>query len=481
MKRILLVLALVVATTSFAQTAADTVADSLLRHEGYTELNRILRADAEFSPAMQLRAEATVASRLRRFDESNALIDKLITSPELMAATPPEALSELAAMMGTNYRHSGDYASAAELYRSFAEQYPVESEDYQSLTFAAEYFERWAAQPRTTIERASEMVEVPFRIDSAMRGQIIRIEAEVNGRMTEMIFDTGCAEMSFADEQFARDHNLRDTGITLNINGVGGNGTGRLAMADSIRVGGLTLRNAMFAISPDEGIRMRDGSLFRLGGVLGCNFILAAEVFEFDNETRTIRFPAPESVLRDDEAANMWMNDSGLFYVEAEVGGHPATMQFDTGNAKSNLTSVYYHKHRDEVEASGVRGTVGMSGFGGMVTGEGFRMPEVGLEVDGAAATLRNTQVTPDIAGAHEEGEDGALGVDFMTAYPRIRVDYRAMRISVLSERREMPTADPADAHIESPKYKARKTEVWQSKNRRAGVSVKTNSPVDNF
>ncbi len=424
--KLLIILALCCALNAGAQNRGDEEALKMLVEHRYAMLDNALNDSTSFSPAMRLRAKAIVAARQRRFEESNTLIEQLLSSQELAAATPPDVLSELAAMLGTNFRHAGDYSSVADLYGSFAEQYP----DDQTLAHAADYFKGWASQPRTTFERTSQMVEIPFHIDSAYRGQILRIEAEVNGRTTKMIFDTGCAEISFADEQFAHEHNLRDTGITLTANGVG-KGTIRLAIADSIRVGGLILRNALFGVSSEEGIKTQDGSLFRIGGVLGCNFILAAEVFEFDNQTQTIRFPAPEYVVHDDKSANMWMDERGLFYIDAEVGEHPVTMQFDSGNAKTNLTSIYYKKYSDEVKASGERGTVSKGGFGGTVIGEGFYLPTVQLCIDGTTTTLHNTQVTPDIAGIHEGEEDGSLGVDFLTAYPRIRVNYKAMHVSV--------------------------------------------------
>ncbi len=478
MKRLLLLWMLVFGSASYAQSTDDTRVDSLLNHNRIIELHALLQEGATLSPAVQLRAEAIVATHLRQFERSNTLIEKFLNSPELIAATSPEMLSELAVLQGTNFRHTGDYAAAAAIYRNFAEQYEVGSEEHQSLTEAVNFFEGCATQPPTRLERTAETIEIPFRIDSLHRGQMLRIDAEVNGRRAEMIFDTGCAEMSFADELFAREYGLRDTGIPLEISGVG-EGSGRLAIADSIRVGGLILRNALFAITPEEGLKLQDGSIFHVGGVLGCNFILAAEVFELDNQTQTIRFPAPEEVVRNGEKPNLWMSESGLFYLESEVNGHPVTMQFDSGNGQSDLTNRYYQKYREEVEASAERSVVGMSGFGGMILGEGYRFPTLTVQVDGKTTTLYNTQVAVDIASAYTDEEEGSFGVDFLMAYPRIRIDYRAMRISILPERQPLPAAREENGkRIESPSYQPPKRSIWKSKNHRAGIEIETHSPV---
>lgn len=432
MKRFILAIGLLCTAICNAQTPADLRADSLLRCGDYFTLDSMLaRTETTLSPAVRLRAAAMTDARFRRFERSNDAIATLLNNP----ATDASWQEPLVGQLLSNFRMSGDNASAAALYKQLWEM-DADTANRASHAKVHSFFAGQAALPATRLERPEAAVEIPFRIDSTGRGFMLRIDVEIGGSTESFIFDTGCAEMSFASEAFARSHGIRPTGISLDINGVTGSGSGWLGIADSLCIGPMTLHNALFAITPTMPI----DSVYRVEAVLGCNFMLRAGVIEFHAKERIIRFPAKGDTFPAGRP-NMLMEGNGLFYIRAEADGNPVLLQFDSGNTKSSFSPVYFEKHREEIEATCSEKTFKTGGFSGIVEGRCYVKPAVEIRIGRHPVILRNTQIATDLGLSHETGEDGSLGADFLTACDCVRVDYGAMRISVTN--RELPEASP--------------------------------------
>lgn len=463
MKRILLSLALFAAAICRAESPADRAADSLLQCGDWFALERLLaETDDALAPAARLRAQAMTDARFRRFDSSNEAIFALLNDPQ----TSPEWQGALVGQLLSNYRMARDHAAAAALYAQLRQQDP-DPEHRAAHDNAQGFFDIQAALPAMRLERPDDDVEIPFRLETAGRGMLLSIDAEINGRPAPFVIDTGCAEFSFASEEFAKEHGIRPLDFELVMSGVSGSQRSRLGIADSLRIGPMTLYNAVFVISDAP----TDSTTYRVDAVLGCNFLFEAGAVEVLGAARRLRFPVGEEPS-EPARPNMYMDNNGLCYVSAEADGHPVLMQFDSGNTKSTLSGVYFNKYREEIESTCSEREFRTGGVGGTQQGRAYVKPTVALDVEGNRTSLYDTEITYTTTLAHETGEDGSLGIDFLLSYDRVRIDYRAMRITPAGgERLEMLRAASLPAQS-VPASAQPATEIWQSKNRRAAVLV---------
>ncbi len=463
MRRLLLFCTLFSIAICRAEAPADRLADSLLRSGDWFALDRLLaEAETSLTPAVRLRAQAMTDARFRRFDASNEAISALLADPQ----TAPEWQGLLVGQLLSNYRMARDYAAAAALYAQLR-QSDSDPANQAAHDKAYGFFAVQAALPPLRLERPKEAVEIPFRLDLVGRGALICIDGEIGGRTAPFVIDTGCAEMSFASEEFARKHGIRPLDYELTMSGVGGSQKGRLGVADSLRIGPMTLYNAVFVISDIPPI----DSTYRIDAVLGCNFLFEAGVIEVLGPQRLLRFPAEE----EDSAvgaSNMYMDNNGLCYVRAEADGHPVSLQLDSGNTKSILSSVYFGKYGEEVEMTSAEQEFRSGGVGGMRTGRAYVKPVVAIGIDSGRCSLYDVEIPYATEFAHETDEDGSLGVDFLLACDRVRIDYEAMRITLAGkENPELLRTTPRSVQP-VPAYDLPSTNIWESKNRRAAVKV---------
>lgn len=463
MKRLLLCFALFGAAICRAESSADRSADSLLRNGDWFALDRLLaETETALSPAMRLRLQAMTDARFRRFDASNEAIGALLDDPR----TAPEWLGELVGQLLSNYRMARNHAEAADLYAQLRQQDPS-PENQAAHDRIQGFFAVQAALPPMRLERPAEAVEIPFRLDSAGRGRLLHIDARINGRTAPFVIDTGCAEMSFASEEFAREHGIRPLDYELTLSGVSGSQPSRLGVADSLHIGPMTLYNTVFVISDAPMI----GSTYRIDAVLGCNFLFEAGVIEVLGAQRLLRFPAADEPA-EQGLPNMYMDNNGLCYVRAEADGHPVLMQFDSGNTKSTLSDVYFDKYRAEIEATSTEREFRTGGIGGTQESRAYVKPAVAIGIDGLRCPLYDVEISYATQLAHERGEDGSLGVDFLLAGDRVRIDYDAMRITLPDgDVREILRTTPRPAQS-VPVCDRRSTSVWESKNHRAAVNI---------
>lgn len=462
MKKLLIFLALFSTAICHAEPVIDRLADSLLRNGDWFALDRLLaeKGDA-LSPAARLRTQAMTDARFRRFDASNEAIAALLNDPQ----TVPEWRGELVGQLLSNYRLNRNYAEAADLYAQLRQQDTL-SENQAAHDKTYSFFATLAALPPMRLERPAETVEIPFRLDSAGRGQLLRIDAEINGRTASFAIDSGCAEMSFASEEFAKEHGIRTLDYELKLSGAIGSEQGRIGVADTLQIGSMTLYNIPFIIA---SIPLLDSH--RVDAVLGCNVLFEAGVVEVLGPQRLLRFPAEEEPA-EQGPSNMYIGNNGLCYIRAEADGHPVLMLFDSGNVKSTLSSIYSDKYREEIEATASEREFRSGGVGGIQESRSYVKPTVIIDIDGHLCPLYDVDITYAAQMAYEWGEDGSLGVDFLMACDRVRIDYTTMRISLADrEYRELMHTTPPPSQTVPPVIR-QSPYIWQSKNRRSAVRV---------
>ena len=107
-------------------------------------------------------------------------------------------------------------------------------------------------------------------------------------------------------------------------------------------------------------------------------------------------------------------------------------MHFDTGNTKTQLSSKYYTRFQQRIEAEG--GEVERSrsgGFGGVAWCDIRTMPKIEFEVDDKKLQLKNVAV--NMPTQYEDGTpyieqyDGVVGADFVTARDVVTFDLNRM------------------------------------------------------
>lgn len=419
MKRLGVLFAMVgFAAASYAQSADQRVAEMLSR-EDYLALNRTLpQLQRSLTQPLRSIACALTDAHLRRYDSSNAAIEALL---EISDVLDGPTYGMLVGQLLSNYRLAGDNEAAAELMKQIMGLNPD-----QEHTDAYEYFSTLAALPRQELVRPAHDVEIPFRTDSAGRGVLMLVDVKIGGVVEPFIFDTGCAEMSFVSEEFARSHGIRPTGVEIAIGGVGGDGDGWLGVADSLCVGEMVLRNPVFAVTP--ALEKTD-SVYKINAVLGCNFMTRAGEIRICGKERHIVFPAIKSPAPA-YAPNMTEGPNGLYYAEVDADGEKLTMQFDSGNVKSSLSSAYFKAHRKQIEAEYSATKLVTGGFGGIVEGQSYIMPALTLRFGGTIGVLTDIGIAANVELGHETGEAGSLGVDFLLAFDSVTIDFDRMFIA---------------------------------------------------
>lgn len=470
MKQILLLTALAICAVCRGQNPqADALTDSLLAQKQWFTLDWILANNAaEISPLTCKRAKAFTDARFRRYNSSNAAIGELFADP----ATPPEWQEELVYQMISNLRLAQEFGTLAQFYGSLLEQNGTDPQTDNGYRF----YSTLAKLPPTRLERPDKDVEVGFTADSTGRGQLIYSEVEIGGMTERFIVDTGCAEFSLASAEFAEKHGIRPVSdMKISLGGVAGNEEAWLGIADLLKVGEMTLHNAIFVVCPKERL-MPEGSPVEVDAVLGCNFLLRSGVVEFLGREHKLRFPLRDNSIR--PHPNVIMENNGLCYAQAAVDGNPIVMVLDSGNVKSDFSTVYLNKYGRQIAAAATEGETKRGGVGGILEGKAYTIPAVSIQIGDMATTLYNIE-TIDFTNSYEMGEDGSLGVDFFLSSECVTLDFDNMSLSIKGKTVNgfgsdtMPQVD-----IKATGYTPENTMLWQSKNRKIGIEAGIGSMI---
>ena len=171
----------------------------------------------------------------------------------------------------------------------------------------------------------SKPVVVPFRTSG--RGTHMLVDAVVDGRRGQFVFDTGAANIFTVPA--AKDRGIVSKG-GLNITGVGeGSSGGGFTMVRQVSLGEAVLTDQNFIIIPPIFPEV-DGKPSPTQGLLGFEYF-AHFVTSIDYKTKTLTFR--NSVPTDQGGHRLPIaSDGHTLYAQAKINGQPGWFRLDTGD-----------------------------------------------------------------------------------------------------------------------------------------------------
>ena len=447
MKKLLLALCLATVQTVSAQTA-DQHIGTLINESNWFELKRTMDETPRdsVSPLLYQMGTALTAHYFNRPDSACAAIGILLNEyqPEL----GPQNAVNMATLLATDLTRSNRYQEAAALMQSLAGQLQAQGVDTATtapILQAADLYTAYArVAPFCRLLHPADEYHIPFSFNDDMhqgykkQGHFLMLDAHINGTSEPVVFDTG-AGANIISSRLAEACGLRLTDITLGMQGIGRQ-QGRVALADTLRIGPMAWQNVPFLIVDTRtGDAEADSIGDLLQPVIGLPIILSMKEVQFDFIRRELLIPAtptPNPL----NSSNLLRTDSeGLRVESRDDEGHPMYMHLDTGSYGSDLTARWYAAHRTQVEAQGQPDSLRMAGIGGVSKQKTYRMPRITYRIGQGQATLDDVHVSTglDLRTGQSVGNlfgisdiDGIIGLGLLERFRRVTLNLEEMYIN---------------------------------------------------
>ncbi len=359
---------------------ADSVARECIAGSRWFELNRVYRQQRkELSPYVRDFARALTDDAFGRKRRAVESIKRLLRkhghrmdSAEIRLMT-----FELA----RNQSMAGHYGRAARTLSRDANQL---HRDYMLL------YRQLAAYPMK-IKKRGAGVEIPFHLDSigptGNRSAAVSIVAAANGRTAKYMLDTG-STLNIVRQDEAERLGLR----LLPVHGTADADnciSTQLAIADTLRLGSLTIRNMPFAVVKNtedtgEGYGQH---LDHNRAILGLPLLEALRNVEIDFKDKVIR----QRTDRDEAEPNLcYAVTSKQLLLQFRHLGEALTAIPDFGSSFSSLDSTYCARHESEV-ATAKKSHVVLETLGGTTRTTEHHIPDFDIRIGN---TLAQTPVS---------------------------------------------------------------------------------------
>ena len=432
MRSLLAVLfALSVSLSAWSQTPAADDATArvgeLLNSSDYITLGEelpSLRANVA-KPLLAL-ADALVAHCEGRFEDSNKAIEAVFEyAPELGG----EVVFGMTNYALINHLCLENYAEGEALIGQMLATLPDDASTESSregLQSLGRWMSALAKRSKVEIVRPKGDVSIPVERRKIGAGEHLIFKIDAGGVAEDFIFDTGCSHANFISRQAAERLGVEIIADSIIVHGVG-SGYAQLGVLPEMRIGDVVIKNPTFLVAEHivpEHVKV-DGMC---DAVLGTHIIRKLGEVRYERNAGRFVLPAKSGEV----VSRNIICDNGSFYLLCQGYGERVLLHFDTGNTKSQLTSRYYNRFKEHVEAEG--GEVERSrsgGFGGVTWCDVRVMPKVEFLVAGKTLRLKNVAV--NMPTKYEDGTpfveryDGSAGVDLLTAAESVVFDLNRM------------------------------------------------------
>jgi len=250
----------------------------------------------------------------------------------------------------------------------------------------------------------------------------------INGKKASYFFDTG-ANLSTLSEsdalRFGMEIQEVKGGVSTDVHG--NRVLFRIAVAESLVLGGIELRNVAFLVSSNEQqpfVDMEPGQR----GLIGLPVLLALGSITWTQEGafEADRSPSPVNL----PAANMFFDGLNLI-TQARFERRALTFVLDTGASTSELWPKFAGVARDLIHKSGTRELNEVLGMGGGKKSAVTSIPRVMLELGGESVALQPAHILETQQRTESNWFYGNLGIDLLRQAQRVTINFKTMTLKL--------------------------------------------------
>lgn len=439
-KKICTIFCLLVSLSMQAQNA-DVRVGQLINESNWFELEQALKttpADS-ISPFLRQLATAMTHHYFNRPDSACVVLYDLLSNHQQGLG---DYTMNMVLLYSANLARTGHYNDAADLLQNLYSQlaamgmdstqiapYRSQAQQYRALAACGPFY-----QP---LHKPGEYY-IPMVIESKGGQHSIEMEGSINGKEGRFLFDTGAGE-NLITPKLAKEYGLRFLDTDITVAGAGGLKEGGYAIADTLRIGGMTWVNVPFAvIDTHTGHEEADkfNEKYQLPPVIGLPVMFCMQEIQLDFARRELIIPAtltPNPLGK----SNLMRTDNELLQLKTtDDTNRPVCFQFDTGFYYTNMEPTWYNRHRQEVEAAGIPDSLRVAGIGGVAITRTYKLPQMKFQIGNGTVTIDSIKVNTGIdlhtgqrrnTDVSKGTEDGVLGLNALEKFSKVILNLKDM------------------------------------------------------
>ena len=445
LKKLCTIFCLLISLSIQAQNA-DVRVGQLINESNWFELEQTLKitpADS-ISPFLQQLATAMTHHYFNRPDSACVVLYDLLSNHQQELG---DYTMNMVLLYSANLARIGHYNDAADLLENLYSQLAAMGIDSTQIASYRDQVQQYralaASGPFYRPLHKSGEYHIPMVIGDKEGQHSIEMDGSINGKGGRFLFDTGAGE-NLITPKLAKEYGLRSLKTDITVAGVGGLKDGGYAIADTLRIGGMTWLNVPFAvIDTHTGHEEADkfNEKFQLPPVIGLPVMLCMQEIQLDFAHRELVIPAIPTPNPLGKSNLMRTETEGLQLKTADETGHPLYFHFDTGFYYTNMEPIWYNRHRQEVDATGVPDSLRVAGIGGVSITRTYKLPQMKFQIGNGIVTIDSIKVntgidlytgekrSPDFS---KGTEDGALGLNALEKFSKVIINLKDMYMEAI-------------------------------------------------
>jgi len=385
--------------------------DSLYRHRNYFQLDRRLGELSRQNRPIIVFYRAAVEKAFNHLLESNRFLDRLINDAITADTLQTAALS----MKMNNYLRMHAYSEALSTAVTLLHDPGLREDRKSDIQNTRLILQALRDTPPQQIEKSD---------DSILKLKGTHIDVNLNSHVRDYAYDTG-ANYSILMASEAREVGLEIIEAGFDV----GTATGKklkgdLAVADSLIIGSMFLRNVVFLVFPDNALTFPGG--FQLRGIIGFPVLEAMGELRFQDDTIFIPEKVPERRIMNLALDDLTPLITFAFTSDTLLG------RLDTGATETVFYEPFYRTYFSGMIDSSRIDTTRYGGVGGVVSYPVYRLENIQIGIAGETVMLDSTFAhTTGLGSTAESYLYANIGLDAIQNFDRYILNFRDMAFVV--------------------------------------------------
>ncbi len=269
--------------------------------------------------------------------------------------------------------------------------------------------------PQTTT--ISSETQIPYRRDLA---GLINIPVSFADSTFYFVFDTG-ANLSVITESYARKSNLHMLNVKFKVRAITGlQVNANLAIADELKLGNISIKNAVFMVFPDSALSFGRG-VYTIKGIIGFPIIEQLQEIRINKNMLVIPQTAVDRNIRN------FGVDELLPVITVAYNTDTLAFTFDTGAQFTFLNEPFYRDNKKLIDSAAKSFDMQIGGAGGVTKTKAYRLPQIEINVAGQTAVLKDVSVKTTSTTPKDKLYYGNFGQDIMNQFKEMVINFRYM------------------------------------------------------